>query len=135
MTPSKKTLHPIEGDVLVKPGQQRPGEGWMPRRKRRLPRPEQLISKRRSFEENALKVADVCAFNIQAETAFVYWLSEKLAGSKGEGKPPAWVVQNAAYELDISLDTAKRYLIKHTADRAEFHSDGRRVTLKGEQEK
>jgi hypothetical protein len=132
MSKATKTLHPHEGGLLVKPGEQRPGEGWMPTRKKRPPRPPQLVRPGRSLADNALKIADVCAFNMQTEPAFVYWLSEKIAGTKGEGLAPAWVVQNAAFEFNISLDTAKKYLVKHTAERAEFRSDGRRVTLKGE---
>jgi len=95
-------------------------------------RPPSPFRKGRSFEGSALKAEDLVAFNTKAEEFFVYWLAEAIRGTKGEGIPPSKVIQNAAFELDISLDTARRYLVKHTADRAEFHSDGKRVTLRKE---
>ena len=97
--------------------------------------PRSPIRKAASFEANALKVSDVCAFNMQTEPAFVYWLSDKIAGCPEQSRPVGWVIQNAAFEFNISTDTAKKYLLKHTAERAEFSSAGGLVTLKGDQQK
>jgi hypothetical protein len=94
-------------------------------------KPPNPFARGASFDEAALKVTDLVGFNMKAESAFVYWLSEAIAATGGEGIPPVAVVQNAAFELGISIETAKRYLLKYTAIRAPFHSDGKRVTLKG----
>jgi hypothetical protein len=41
-----------------------------------------------------------------------------------------WIFSNAAYELDVSVATVKRYVMKFTADRAPFASDGKTVSLR-----
>lgn len=79
-----------------------------------------------------LKELDIVAFNTKAEEFFVFWLSEAVAATHGEGRAIGWVLANAAFELDVSTETAKRYLAKHTAERAEFTILNGKVFLKGE---
>jgi len=62
-------------------------------------------------------VVDVIAFNGEAEAAFVALVRRLVIPN---GRRWSEVIQEAAYELDISTETAKRYLVKHTASRAEF---------------
>jgi hypothetical protein len=73
---------------------------------------------------------DIVSFNAGAEAHFVLWLTAKIKASDGQAVGIGWVYSNAAFELDISIETVKRYLLKHTADLAEFHSDGRAITLR-----
>jgi len=61
-----------------------------------------------------LKQADVVAFNSEAEKTFVALVRTLAPCSVSDA------VREAAFELNISVETAKRYLIKHTARRAEF---------------
>jgi hypothetical protein len=82
------------------------------------------------FRQQHLKALDLVEFNQRAEGWFVVWLAEKIRGTRYEGVELGWVVKNAAYELDVSVETVKRYLAKHTADRAEFFCDGKLVRLR-----
>jgi hypothetical protein len=99
-----RKLIPVEGkasarvDVLVVP----------------VPAPD------RARELNTLKSLDLTEFNARAEEEFV-----KLVGQfvieRGSNLPRVReVLAEAAFELNISVETAKRYLLKHTASRAEF---------------
>ena len=76
----------------------------------------------------ALKSLDIIAFNQGAEKSFVVIVSDFL---KAEGpQPVSVVISEAAFELDISPATAKRYLVKHTARRAEFLVQDKLVRLR-----
>ncbi len=66
-----------------------------------------------------LKQFDLISFNSEAERQFCLLVVKLLEG--GEQVTPNCVIQEAAYELNISVVTAKRYLIKHTARRAMFN--------------
>lgn len=110
MTYRHRKLKPIEGkgnarvDVLVIP----------------TPAPERVR------ELNTLKSLDLSEFNSRAEQEFVSLVSEFVR--ERESNPPRVreVLAEAAFELNISIETAKRYLLKHTARRAEFViSDGK----------
>lgn len=105
-----RKLIPIEDGVLVKP----------------TPAPKRLR------ELSALKALDLNEFNSRAEQEFVKLVSEFVR--ECEGNPPRVreVLAEAAFELDISVETAKRYLLKHSARRAEFEVVGGVVTLRGE---
>jgi hypothetical protein len=70
----------------------------------------------------AMKTVDVTAFNFQAEQHFVWWLKRAIAAAEFECVGLAWCYQNGAYDLKLSTETVKRYVVKHTADRAEFVS-------------
>jgi hypothetical protein len=100
-----RKLIPIEGrgnarvDVLVIP----------------VPAPERVR------ELNTLKSLDLTEFNSRAEQEFVNLVAE-FVRERGENNLPRVreVLAEAAFELNISIETAKRYLLKHTARRAEF---------------
>ena len=67
---------------------------------------------------SSLKALDLIAFNQSAEDRFVKLVSAYL---DEEGPQPVnAIIAEASFELDISPATAKRYLLKHCARRAEF---------------
>jgi predicted transcriptional regulator YheO len=75
-----------------------------------------------------LKQTDILAFNQDAEKAFVRLITELL---REDGKLSyREAVREAAYELNVSIETAKRYLEKHSARRAEFCIEDGLVTLR-----
>lgn len=76
------------------------------------------------------KATDIVSFNAGAEIHFVDWLSKKIRRSKTKTVGAGWAIANAAFELDVSVATIKRYLMKHTADAAEFKSDGKNISLR-----
>ena len=77
---------------------------------------------------NALKSLDLIAFNQGAEQRFVELVTAYLTE---EGPQPVnAVVSEASFELDISPATAKRYLQKHSARRAEFLIQEKLVRLR-----
>lgn len=80
-------------------------------------------------ELGALKALDVIAFNRQAEVAFVSLLTRLISDGGGEVLLID-AIRETAFALDISTETAKRYLLKHTASAAEFVSDGKVVRLR-----
>jgi len=63
----------------------------------------------------ALKTLDAIGFNQCAEEAFLALAAMLIA--EGSITVPE-LLQEAAFELDISIATARRYLLKHTARRA-----------------
>ncbi|MBI4675705.1 MAG: hypothetical protein HY741_29030 [Chloroflexi bacterium] len=67
---------------------------------------------------NTLKSLDLIEFSSVAETEFV----KLITALCGDGSSPSVreATAEAAFELNISIETAKRYLLKHTARRAEF---------------
>lgn len=86
--------------------------------------------KRKGIEKpgQGLKQTDIVAFNQDAEVAFISLITGIL---KEDGKLSyREAIQEAAYELNISTETAKRYLVKHSARRAEFSIEDGSVTLK-----
>jgi len=78
----------------------------------------------------ASKGFDLVAFNAGAEKRFIAWLTAKLIKAKDNALPLIWVFSNAAYDLDVSVATVKRYMMKFTADRAPFASDGKTIQLR-----
>jgi hypothetical protein len=76
---------------------------------------------------DALKSLDIVAFNSAAEERFVELIAE-LASK--ESLHITTAMQEAAFELNISIETAKRYLIKHSARRAEFEIVGNVVHVR-----
>ena len=68
-----------------------------------------------------LKSLDICGFNAMAETIFVTITTNYI---QDEGPQPVNnILAENAFLLDISIETAKRYLMKHTARSAEFRID------------
>ncbi len=107
-------LIPIEGrgnarvDVLVVP----------------VPAPERV------HELNTLKTLDLTEFNTRAEAEFVLLVSEFIRERESNLPRVREVLAEAAFELNISIETAKRYLLKHTARRAEFQVIDGKVGLR-----
>ena len=67
---------------------------------------------------NALKSFDIIAFNQSAEDRFVQLVTTIL---ETEGPQPVnTIIAETSFDLDISPATAKRYLLKHSARKAEF---------------
>jgi hypothetical protein len=77
---------------------------------------------------DTLKSLDLVEFNGRAEQAFIKLIREYIS-QVGE-LSPRQVYSEASYELNISIETAKRYLLKHTARRAEFVISGGKVGLR-----
>jgi len=62
----------------------------------------------------SLKAIDVVAFNRAAEARFVE-IARRLVPCAA-----SHLVRETAYLLDVSVETTKRYLLKHSASNAEF---------------
>lgn len=69
--------------------------------------------------DQGLKETDVNAFSNQAERCFVELIKDTITEDGGP-IPINVALQEAAYELNISVLTAQRYLLKFTARRAPF---------------
>jgi hypothetical protein len=69
-------------------------------------------------ELRTLKATDLVEFNRMAESEFVYIVRNLLA-SPGAMRAREVCIETAA-RLDISIETAKRYLLKHSASISEF---------------
>lgn len=76
-----------------------------------------------------LKVSDIISFNRTAEKKFIVIVRELIA-DEGEPQTVRTVTAEGAFELNISVETAKRYLLKHSARRAEFRVDTDGVWLR-----
>ena len=76
----------------------------------------------------ALKTLDVIAFNRSAEKRFVE-IALTLVPC-----PVSYLVRETAYALNISTETAKRYLLKHSASKAEFEIKRGVVVLRQEKQ-
>jgi hypothetical protein len=76
-----------------------------------------------------LKSSVVLGFGAVRESRFVIWLSGELEAEDFGALEVGRVITSASEELGIDPETARRYLIKHTAAAAEFKSDGALVTL------
>jgi hypothetical protein len=119
------TILPGVGAPSVSSSQHSP----LQRPKHRKKTPQEQSSS--SWERwRSLKSLDIVSFNLGAEEYFVRWLCAKLDGEEFGAVTVGWVLSNAAFELNVSTETVKRYLMKHTADRAEFKSDGKVVVLR-----
>ena len=66
----------------------------------------------------AEKQLDAVSFNAGAEVRFCVLLCALVEG--GSELSVLDAVREASYELDISPETARRYLLKHSARRAQF---------------
>jgi hypothetical protein len=67
-----------------------------------------------------LKSTDPSAFNDWAEEKFVDLVRELIGENPSGQVRKGQIMQECAYEIKISLETVKRYIVKHTARRAEF---------------
>ncbi len=84
------------------------------------------VSKRRLEE---LKHTNMVAFNDTAVRKFIELIRSLIERNDLNGINILEVYREAAYEIGISIETAKRYLIAHSASRAEFMMFGRLVML------
>jgi len=85
---------------------------------------------RRAAELQSLKQIDILAFNQSAEEAFITLVYQLIKETKGNKVTAREVYSEVSYELGISVETAKRYLIKHTARRASFGWDDGKVIIR-----
>jgi hypothetical protein len=74
---------------------------------------------RKAQELASLKQIDIIAFSQAAEDGFIRLVWQLCKETSGQVAARE-VYSEAAYELGISVETAKRYLLKHTARRALF---------------
>lgn len=78
------------------------------------------------------KHVDILSFNAGAEAQFIELIRamiEETDKKSGGAISISEVLRETAYELDVSTTTAKRYLTKHSARRAEFKVFGEYVML------
>ncbi len=67
-----------------------------------------------------LKEFDRTAFNTLAEERFLEFVHELIRDDGGEVSKTT-ILKEAAFELNISTETVKRYLLKHTARKATLY--------------
>jgi len=72
-------------------------------------------------ELRTLKATDLVEFNHRAEYEFVKIVSNLLAASDTGAMRAREVCIESAARIDISIETAKRYLLKHSASISEFN--------------
>jgi hypothetical protein len=99
--------------------------------KRKPTRPSSSPTSRRKpieMPSQGLKQSDILTFNCDAERAFVRLISEILREDGSLAYREA--IREAAFELNVSTETSKRYLEKHCARRAEFSISDGFVTLR-----
>ncbi len=78
--------------------------------------------------DQSLKHSDIIFFNQGAEKSFVKLLTDIL---KEEHRLPyREALREAAYELNVSIETSQRYLEKHIARHAEFKLEEGYVILR-----
>ena len=99
--------------------------------KAKMGKTNKKLQKRGSIPKNfkALKSIDPTAFNGQAEQAFVELVRRMIEVKNGNPVALAAVYQETAYKLDVSTETVKRYLFKHSAETAELRVFGKMVFL------
>lgn len=89
--------------------------------KKKLPSPAASSSSTSSDELSHLKSTDLTAFNKQSERRFCELVDVLLV--EIPQLTPHTIYQEASFELNVSVATAKRYFVKHTARRAAFGVD------------
>lgn len=75
------------------------------------------------------KHVDLMAFNASAEDRFIEKVRLMIEKSGRTVIPIAKVYQECSYDLNVSPQTIKRYLVKHSAERAELRVFGKDVML------
>ena len=75
------------------------------------------------------KHMDILSFNAGAEDAFVLLVAKMIERNGGNPVEVGRVLQKAAFKLDVSTMTAKRYLLKHSDDEAELRVFGKVVMM------
>lgn len=79
-----------------------------------------------------LKQFDSIEFNRRAEKAFLELCVSLIAEQErlGDRLSVRTLLSEAAFELDVSVETVKRYLLKHSARRGLLKIESRFVTLR-----
>lgn len=67
-----------------------------------------------------LKSADLVAFNELADEYFVHLVREILDEAPTGKVKTTEILRECSYEIGVSPETVKRYLLQHTARRAQF---------------
>lgn len=75
------------------------------------------------------KHLDIMSFNADAEIKFVEVVRVLIEDNNCNPVNISEVYREASYELDVSPSTVKRYLVKHSARRAELRVFGKAVML------
>ena len=78
-------------------------------------------------DDPELKFLDPVGFNFQAERRFLILVGNLCSSGP---QPVNTILQEAAFELNVSTETARRYLVKHTASRATLEIDDGMVSVK-----
>lgn len=76
-----------------------------------------------------VKVLDVVAFNAEVEPLAVAFLCSWLQ-ERGQARVGQLCIE-VSYRFDVSTETAKRWILKHSAERAEFEVTRGLVSLRG----
>lgn len=94
----------------------------------------QSISDVEKRELRNLKEFDKTAFNGLAEERFLEVVHELIRAEGGEVSRNL-ILRECAFELDVSTETIKRYLLKHTARKASLaETDGGKIRSKRHRE-
>ncbi len=101
------------------------------RARRKQTKTNRRLKKRQPVSKDfkSLKTMDPTAFNGQAEQRFVELVRQMIERNGSKPVAIAKVYQDGAYALDVSVETVKRYLFKHSAERAELRVFGKAVML------
>jgi hypothetical protein len=76
-----------------------------------------------------LKHMDPTLFNSAAEMKFIELVRGMIEENQGNPVNIAEIYRETSYELNVSTETVKRYLFKHSARRAELRVFGKAVML------
>ena len=75
------------------------------------------------------KHLDIMSFNADAEIKFIECVRTLIEENHGNPVNISEVYRESSYEIDVSPSTVKRYLVKHSARRAELRVFGKAVML------
>jgi len=146
--PDSRRLHQVGGDLGVDGLEQ--GSGGQASRERR---PEQSPIKGvfpgsapggtddsrdpvpGEADWDRLKEIDAVAFNGHAERAFIDMLRRDLTKMSGRGILVGDVHAEGAYRLNVSTETVKRYLLKHSCRFGPFCVKDGRVFMRGDDDR
>ena len=65
------------------------------------------LRKPAKFQGEVMKSMDLVAFNKSAEMFFVEWLANAISTKPKGSVTTGWVIPNAAFQLNVSIETAK----------------------------
>lgn len=120
----------VKENIRSKPEDMRSGEN-MRSGEPESGEPEQEQDRRFNPPPAALKNLDLLEFNSRAEDAFILLALEMIALSETGAIPASDLVAEAAFTIDVSPATAKRYLKKYSAPSGPLKLSGKVVKRKG----